>query len=148
MAAVKNFVCFAFESNVFRLLLSQCRPFSRCFCCHIQSKMEQLKRQVVWMSQTRGFHWQWIFFSSMVRVLAMGHCQFPHHIWETNAKSVTTTVLRLTFPSVIFQQAMGHHMAFVNLLLVNIFAWMLSVISDISHALCPLPVFLVIVILR
>ena len=53
-----------------------------------------------------------------------------------------------SFPPVIFQQAMGHHMAFVNLLLVNIFARMLSVISDISHALCPLPVFLVIVILR
>ena len=53
-----------------------------------------------------------------------------------------------------------HHSIKVNFSIRNIsagngsphgickFARMLSVISDISHALCPLPVFLVIVILR
>ena len=54
MVTVRIFICFAFELNVLRFLLSRCRPCSRCFCWHIQSKMKQLKRQLVSMKPTRG----------------------------------------------------------------------------------------------
>ena len=54
MVTVRIFICFAFELNVLRFLLSRCRSCSRCFCWHIQSKMKQLKRQLVSMKPTRG----------------------------------------------------------------------------------------------
>ena len=108
MVTVRIFICFAFELNVLRFLLSRCRPCSRCFCWHIQSKMKQLNRQLVSMKPTRG-----------LTSFAMNFLlDYGKGAGLTKLKQMQK-VFMLPFPSAIFQQAMGHHLAFVNSLLVK-----------------------------